>query len=154
MWKAKAESVASAALVLAVLLACKGGSPSSDDKGGVQADDKPQVQATAVDLYAAYHANEVAADEKYKGKRIALVGVVNSIEKDAFDNMIVSLDTKAPLQEVHATMRASDKGKVAALSKGQGAILLCIGGGMILGSPMVNDCTIYQTANIPTPGKK
>lgn len=151
------ETFAAVAVVLAALLACKGGSRSSPSDSAGSDDARPgekPIAVTAAELYAAYHANEVAADEKYKGKLLGVVGLVISIDKDAFDNMIVRLDTKVPFQEVHATMKDSEKSKVAQLSKGQVGSFICRGGGMIVGSPVVDDCTVFQSASVPAASKK
>lgn len=157
-WKHRLEVLTYPALLLAALLACKGGnrggSGSAESGAAEAAPEKPVAAVTAVDLAAAYHANEVAADEKYKDKYIGVAGMVTSISKDAFDNMVVGLDTKVPFQEVHATMKDSEKSKVATLSKGQAASLLCRGGGMIIGSPILRDCTVFQTAATPASSKK
>lgn len=157
-WKHRLEILAYPALLLAALLACKGGSRGGSGSGELaateEAPEKPTVSVTAVDLAAAYHANEVAADEKYKDKYIGVVGVVTSISKDAFDNMVVGLDSKVAFQEVHATMKDSEKSKVATLSKGQPASFLCRGGGMIIGSPILRDCAVFQTATAPASSKK
>ena len=52
--------------------------------------EKPLV-VSATMLLAAYHANEVSADEKYKGRLLKVTGVVESINKDILDSPFVSL---------------------------------------------------------------
>src|SRR4051812_16911126 len=98
------EALAYPAVLLAALLACKGGSSSSGDSNTAPAlSALPSVASSAApsasdsassnplkgaipvlarDLYAAYQANEVAADDKYKGKKLAVVGAMTAIEKD------------------------------------------------------------------------
>lgn len=146
--------------ILAVLLACKSGEPSKEEQAKEQQKALASaISISAVDLHAAYHANEVAADERYKGKVLLIAGRISSINKDAFDNMVISLDTKQMLQEIHATMKDEAKASVASLAKGQVVGLQCIGAGMVLGSPAVNDCTVLldkpaASAKPAAPAKK
>ena len=47
---------------------------------------KVDMDATASELYRAYEANEVSADQQYKGKRLLITGVVENIGKHVMDN--------------------------------------------------------------------
>jgi hypothetical protein len=51
-----------------------------------------------------YDDNEVSADQKYKGKRLSVSGSVQSIDKDAFDNIVVKLRTSNEFMAVHASL--------------------------------------------------
>src|SRR5262245_48798211 len=44
----------------------------------------PYPRVTAADFSQAYAENEIAADEKYKGKLVLVVGTVMGVSKDAF----------------------------------------------------------------------
>ncbi len=50
-----------------------------------------QSLITAPQLIYAYHDNEVAADDRYKGKNIAVTGIVDGIGKDNVDEIVVGL---------------------------------------------------------------
>jgi hypothetical protein len=50
-----------------------------------------EATVTAADLLAQYEANEVAADERYKGKWIEVEGVVDRVGKDILDKPYVTL---------------------------------------------------------------
>lgn len=52
----------------------------------------PQGSISAKNLYDVYEANEVAADEKYKGKRFVVYGKIKGIEKNIADQPYISLD--------------------------------------------------------------
>ena len=52
--------------------------------------EKP-IEVPNTQLWNEYEANEVAADEKYKGKRLLVAGVVDSIDKDVFNNVVLHL---------------------------------------------------------------
>lgn len=97
---------------------------------------------SANDLFKEYEANEVAADNKYKGKLVNVQGQVQSITKDAFNNVIVQLTTPNQFMSVYGKIQPAEENKAAALTKGQDAHLYCKGGGKIVGSLMLNDCTI------------
>src|SRR5215475_2126109 len=46
------------------------------------AEEKDYIEVTAKQYDADYDANEVSADNKYKGKKIKITGRIESIEKD------------------------------------------------------------------------
>lgn len=100
------------------------------------------------DLFAEYDANEVKADEKYKGKTLRVPGQIQSIDKDAFNNMVIKLKTANQFLGVHARMQDSQKAAVLELNKGQIVVVECIGGGMVMKSPILQDCTILKVGKV------
>lgn len=62
------------------------------------------LQVAAGELFSAYHENEVAADDRYKGKKLLVIGTVASIDKDFLDNINVQLRTSNQFMPVAATM--------------------------------------------------
>lgn len=52
------------------------------------------IRVTAVDLWKAYDANEVAADAMYRGKTLEISGAIDEIGKDLLDTPYVNLRTK------------------------------------------------------------
>lgn len=100
----------------------------------------PAIEMTAAELHREYEENEVAADEKYKGKRLLVSGSVESIDKDFLDHIIVRLKTGQMFQSVMATMDDREKGAAAALKKRQAIAVLCRGGTRIVGSATLDDC--------------
>lgn len=46
---------------------------------------------SAVQLGRDYDANEVAADDKYRGQTLLVTGTVESIDKDMFDSLVLHL---------------------------------------------------------------
>ena len=97
---------------------------------------------TAEKLFTDYQANEVSADEVYKGKNLLVTGKVSSITKDFLDNIVVSLVTSNQFMSVMATVDDSEKSKAGKLAKGESVSVLCKGGGAVVGSPMLGDCKI------------
>jgi hypothetical protein len=81
----------------------------------------PEVTISAQQLVLAYDANEVAADEKYNGKVIAVSGVVEEIGKDFTDSIYVSLSSgdDSLWTSVQCSFGDSHKSAAAGLSKGE-----------------------------------
>ncbi len=98
------------------------------------------IALAATQLYAAYHANEVAADDRFKHRPLMVNGVVSSINKSFDGSVWIGLQDGDPIGVVQATVLASQEQQAASLSKGNEVTLLCVGDGMILGSPMLGRC--------------
>jgi hypothetical protein len=106
----------------------------------------PKYTATvdAVTLWKAYDANEVSADDAYKGKSLLVTGKVSSITKDMFDNIVVGLASPNQFMDTHATMKDGEKSNAGRLSKGVTVKLICKCTGSVMGSPMLNECTFAR----------
>lgn len=142
MKREKVEKGLFGAVVLAALLACNSGGSSSSTGGSKPSQPAgPAISVTAKQLFEDYQKNEVSADDKYKGKLLKVSGTVHSIDKDAFDNMILRLATPNQFMSVAATMNVSEKAKLGQMAKGQAATVQCTGGGMVIKSPILKDCS-------------
>jgi len=99
---------------------------------------------SAVELSKAYEENEVAADEKYKGKMIETTGKIAGIDNGVTDkDLIVKLsDGKYDMRTTYCYMNASEKDKVIAFKKGQQVTLIGKGSSATLGSPVLKECTV------------
>ena len=103
------------------------------------------IDISASDLASAYKDNEVLADEMFKGRAMAVTGKVHSITKDFMDNIVVLLvNPNNQFEDIHAEVEESEKGKAARLSRGTTIVMVCVGGGMIIGSPILNKCQILE----------
>jgi hypothetical protein len=114
---------------------------------------------TAEGLYKAYQGNAVAADQKYKGKGIALVGVVQKVETDPAGNGILVLKA-GDLGElsglgdlggigvgfVTCRMVPADTSKLAPLAEGHAVALVGTGKGKLLTGIMVEKCHLLHAA--------
>lgn len=98
------------------------------------------ITISARDLYLAYDANEVAADGQYKGKVLQVTGTVLAISKNAFDQVYVEIDTGEMFSSIHAQDLPPDV--ASGLSKGQEITVQCTGEGLMIGSPILSDCTM------------
>jgi hypothetical protein len=104
------------------------------------ADLKPlPLEVSASDLFAAYDANEVAADNQYKGKQLAVTGTVAGINKDFTDEVYVEIAGNE-FMNIHA--RGIDPTVAAGLAKGTKITVVCEGGGLMMASPILNECEV------------
>jgi hypothetical protein len=102
---------------------------------------EPPMAVSPVDLWNAYDANEVAADEVYKGRPLSVKGTVETIDKDFLNNIIVRLKVPGQFLGIHCDLEDSEKSKAMSLQKGQAITLQCTGGGRVVGSPVLRKCT-------------
>lgn len=117
---------------------------SADKRGtvGLSPLSTPPISVTAVNLYRAYEANEVAADGQYKGKRLLVSGEVDSIDKNFMGHIVVHILTGNQFSSAMANLDDAGESRAAQLSRGQSVILLCEGAGRILGSPSLDKCSV------------
>lgn len=135
-------------LITVILSACGG---SSDDGGNGEAtsvmDREADISVSAIRLYQKYDQNEVAADEKYKGKILEVSGVVDEVGTDILDKVYVALKTttgKYNVISVQCYFPESRKNQAGQLSSGQQVSI----NGKCEGKPAINvelkDCFVVQ----------
>ena len=112
--------------------------PLNESAAGVDLKPLP-LEVSAADLFAAYDANEVAADNQYKGKQLAVTGTVAGINKDFTDEVYVEIAGNEFLN-IHA--RGIDPTVAAGLAKGTKITVVCEGGGLMMASPILNECEV------------
>jgi len=98
----------------------------------------PPINVSSTDLWRAYQSNEVKADMDYKGKKLAVFGMVGKVEKDIFDYPVVMLNING-YDYVRATFPKIQMAEISALRQYQSITITCIGDGVVLGSPKL-DC--------------
>lgn len=118
----------------AVLAAC--GEPAPEVPAG------PPVEVTAVDLAAAYEANEVAAQQQYGDKPLLVSGTIEGIQLDLFDKPFLTLHAGEMSLGANANLTEASQAKAGSLSKGQQITLLCSGVSEVIGSPQLDECEI------------
>jgi hypothetical protein len=93
-------------VVLAFLTKESGDTPSATRQQFASEEPEPvaAVNVSAVALGDAYEANSVAADMRFKGRRLRITGDVNSISTDMFDQAVVELQSS---QFLSTTRRAT-----------------------------------------------
>jgi uncharacterized protein (DUF1330 family) len=79
----------------------------------------PTIRISARQLYADYEANEVAADQKYKGAILEVLGTVDTIGKDITNTIFVALKGDQYFGVVECMFSDEYAGAAARLKKGQ-----------------------------------
>jgi hypothetical protein len=102
------------------------------------------ISFTASDLFDAYDRNEVATDIALKGKIVEVTGRVQSINKDVFDSIYVSLVTRNQFMSTAMHVGKSEEAKMAALQKGQSVVFRCSKMQRWVGSPSGSDCVLVS----------
>lgn len=116
-----------------------GAAPTPQAEADQQAPAEPNIKISALDLYKAYHANEVAADGQYKGRMLVVSGTVTTIGKDIMDDPYVSLQADNEFETVNAYFGKDKVDELSRLKKGDSISVTCRGNGMTIGSPVL-DC--------------
>jgi hypothetical protein len=99
------------------------------------------IAVTPQRLYAAYEANEVAADEEYKGKLVRVSGTIEDIGKDILDSPYVKFEGTNSLFGVQAMFPKSAASQLARLQKNQFLTVQCTVTGK-LGNVLLKNCVI------------
>lgn len=138
--------IALGVLVLIGIFAGKDDKPATSD-GNVRSSaqhEEPPIAVTATELLAAYQENEVGANAKYKGKRLAITGRIKSIEAGFGDRPYLTLAAGGQFEfaSPHANMAKSEDSAVANLKKGQTVKLICIGDSEMAGTPILSECLL------------
>lgn len=140
------------ALVMSVLLLTACGTETTNQneqtvKPNTEQSPEPvveMIEATADELLNSYKENELAGDEKYKGKTLIITGKINSIQSGLGDTPFILLnaggDMEFALPQAHFSN--SEKQSLLELKKGTNVKLQCIGDGEIGGTPMLKDCKV------------
>jgi hypothetical protein len=145
----KTSLVAMGCLVLLVLLVIGVVTFSTGSRSSISTNQSHQARlaarpvvgsVTAMTLWRQYEANEVSADNYYKGRVFRVSGTVQSIDKDFLDNIVVRLESPNEFMSTSATIDGSGATRAAQLRKGDHVVLTCVVKGRIIGSPVLDDC--------------
>ncbi len=99
------------------------------------------------DILSSYENNEIAADNKFKGKLVRVAGIISNVKKDILGSLYVTLGTGAQFQipEVQAFFGDSQSGQLGQLRKGQTLTVVCRVDGLMM-NVLAKDCTIEGVA--------
>ena len=92
-------------------------------------------------LYRAYDANEIGADQQYRDQILRVTGAVQSINKNILDDPYVVLWTPNEFMGTHCQFTGDGAG-LARVSKGDHISVRCRGAGKVVGSPILRDCVL------------
>jgi hypothetical protein len=101
-------------------------------------------RTTAEELFRNYEANEVATDEKIKGRIVEISGTVGSIGKDFTDSVVIGLATSNRYRTAHMFMKTTQRRQAAELSQGMEVTIRCKTMHRILLSPSGGDCEFWS----------
>jgi len=113
----------------------------------VAGNQKPTATLSAKELYDAFESNEIKANSEYKGKVIAVTGVVSAITTSLIgDQPIVSLTATSNehlsnLQTVTCTFAKVHSSSLASLSKGTTITMIGLVTGKMMG-PRLTGCRL------------
>lgn len=99
----------------------------------------PPIEVTAKQLFADYDANEISADEKYKGKPVRVTGTISSIGKDVLGDPYVQFAAGNAVFGVQCMF--GDGSALASLKKGQELTVGCWAPGK-MGNVILRGCVI------------
>lgn len=98
---------------------------------------------TADDLSDTYKENEARGNNMFKGKRIEVTGYVYSVtEQEILGGYTISLEAGGGWANVRCQTR--NESFATSVSKGQKIVVVGIGDGQILGSPILKECQLQQ----------
>lgn len=115
-------------------------SSSTDTSSAASQPAEPPMMVTAKTLVEDYKGNEVAADQKYKGKILEVSGKIASIDSSIGDKAIVRLVGLNEFETVSLSGNAEFTQYAATLNKGQNITLICKGDGEVIGMPQLSNC--------------
>ena len=102
------------------------------------------IEVSATKLFKDYEANEIAADEVYKGKKIAVTGIIGDIGNDVFNDPYVSLKIDI-LQNVNCYFDDENKKIISKLRKGQKVTIIGTCRGKSLNIMVsLGDCKLWE----------
>ena len=135
--------------VLIGIIASNEGTPQVDSsKPTVESKEEIKyIEISASDLYAAFEENEIAADEKFKGKLIKITGIVNDINsKDTFSsaNILLDVDDSTIFGCVQCNFNSTNEKALVSVEKGQSVTITGTCGGLSLYNIIVNACELQQ----------
>lgn len=118
-------------------------SPSaSGDAAPAPALAAPPLAVTAVDLFKAFEANEVAAQAEYGNRVLAVTGTINEIALDITDDPVLRLRAGSDYDYVTANFTKDDSLVIGRLSKGQKVTVTCSKLREVLGTPVMQECAV------------
>jgi TonB family protein len=112
---------------------------TADAASAPPAEVMPDMAITTPELSEAYSENEVAADNAYKGKTLAVTGIVSEIGKDYRERVFLLFDSPLSLG-IRATMNDGSDAVAGRLQKWQKVTVACKHVELFIGHVMMDDC--------------
>ncbi len=121
------------------------GEELNEQQSDIESESSPSYvyELTADQLIADYDANEISADEKYKGKYVKVTGIVESIGKDILDDAYITMgESDKTFSWVQAYFKDNvEISKAGKLSEGDKVVVIGrVTGGTL--NVLMSDCVI------------
>lgn len=101
------------------------------------------LRTTIDEMVSDYDVNTVAADAKYKGRRLELTGAVSDISTDVLNNAYLIVRSNTPNHPtVRAELHESQRTLAASLLPGKSVQMVCTGAGDVLKRPQLKACIL------------
>ena len=122
-----------------------GASATTRGDAGPSAPSETVLQVQAFERLQAYDSNEIAADQRYKGKILQVTGGVTSVKKDILDNIFVTIGTgrQFEIREVQCFFSEEWASKAASLQKGRRITIRGKCDGLMM-NVLLKDCEIIE----------
>lgn len=99
---------------------------------------------TAEQMFSTYDKNQIKGDKEYINQKLIVTGEIEQIKSSVGNKPVIFMKAgkKTVLSTVNAAFKYPDEDidKIVNLEKGQKLVLLCIGEGVVLSSPVVGNC--------------
>jgi hypothetical protein len=139
-----------ATLVITAVLLTACTAPSTPSETPATPPPPAAIEITAEELYAAYEANQVAADAQYKDKILKVTGVINSIGKDILDTpyVVITGGGEYEVWGVQCMFGKKDESELAQLTKGQIVTIQGKCSGYLI-NVLLDDCSLKSVSSPP-----
>lgn len=137
-------------LILGVffVLAVASGEEETEKEVAEKLETEEAIQISSTQIYKDYDDNEVAADNKYKGKVVEVKGKIIGISKNFSDDIVIKLNglinNEYEIVGVGCTFSKSHSSEAASLNKGQIITIRGICDGKLMG-PNISGCSLVKS---------
>lgn len=102
------------------------------------------VPTTAKEMRDTYVSNEVAGDQRYYKKKLLVSGKIARINSGLGNRPYLTLQDGGDVSGAQASFKNPDIDQIGKLKKGADIQLVCFGGGVMLGTPILRDCEFAE----------
>ena len=102
------------------------------------------IETTPQEICGEYEDNEVSADNKYKGKKVAITGTIERIIKSGFSDDPIIVFKGTFIKDVKFYFSKDSNNEISNLSKGDEITIVGTCKGMTLGDVVLHKCKILQ----------
>ncbi len=118
------------------------GAGSAASVAEAEADQRPAIKVSAVQLAQAYEANEAAAQQQYGGSKLEVTGTIKSIDLNYADKPFIVLEGVNMFMGPQMDLTEASQAKAGSLSKGTKVTAICSDVSEAVGTPMLKSCEI------------